>query len=33
MVNVAFELGNQVQEELEFSENIDSIQYLSLIHI
>ena len=27
MVNVAFELGNQVQEELEFSENIDSIQY------
>ena len=23
MVNVAFELGNQVQEELEFSENID----------
>ena len=21
MVNVAFELGNQVQEELEFSEN------------
>ena len=30
MVNVAFELGNQVQEELEFSENIDSIQYDSL---
>ena len=31
MVNVAFELGNQVQEELEFSENIDSIQYDSLL--
>ena len=27
MVNVAFELGNQVQEELDFSENIESIQY------
>ena len=31
MVNVAFELGNQVQEELEFSKNIDSIQYDSLL--
>ena len=31
MVNVAFELGNQVKEELEFSENIDSIQYDSLL--
>ena len=31
MVNVAFELGNQVQEELKFSENIDSIQYDSLL--
>ena len=31
MVNVAFELGNQVQEKLEFSENIDSIQYDSLL--
>ena len=31
MVNVAFELGNQAQEELEFSENIDSIQYDSLL--
>ena len=31
MVNVAFELGNQVQEELDFSENIDSIQYDSLL--
>ena len=31
MVNVAFELGNQTQEELEFSENIDSIQYDSLL--
>ena len=31
MVNVAFELGNQVQEELEFSENIESIQYDSLL--
>ena len=31
MVNVAFELGNQVQEELEYSKNIDSIQYDSLL--
>ena len=31
MVNVAFELGNQAQEELEFSENIESIQYDSLL--
>ena len=31
MVNVAFELGNQAQEELEYSENIDSIQYDSLL--
>lgn len=31
MVNVAFELGNQTQEELEYSENIDSIQYDSLL--
>ena len=31
MVNVAFELGNQVKEELEFSKNIDSIQYDSLL--
>ncbi len=31
MVNVAFELGNQVQEQLEFSKNIDSIQYDSLL--
>ena len=31
MVNVAFELGNQVQEELEYSKNIDSIQYDSLM--
>ena len=27
MVNVAFELGNQTQEELEYSKNIDLIQY------
>ena len=31
MVNVAFELGNQAQGELEFSENIDSVQYDSLL--
>ena len=31
MVNVAFELGNQVQEELEYSKNIDLIQYDSLL--
>ena len=31
MVNVAFELGNQTQEELEYSENIDLIRYDSLL--
>ena len=31
MVNVAFELGNQTKEELECSNNIDSIQYDSLL--
>ena len=31
MVNVAFELGNQVNEELEYSENLDSIKYDSLL--
>ena len=31
MVNVAFELGNQTQEELEYSKNIDSIRYDSLL--
>ena len=31
MVNVAFELGNQTQEELEYSKNIDLIQYDSLL--
>ncbi len=31
MVNVAFELGNQTKEELECSNNIDSIEYDSLL--
>jgi len=31
MVNVAFQLGNQTKEELEYSNNIDSIQYDSLL--
>jgi len=31
MVNVAFQLGNQTKEELEYSKNIDSIQYDSLL--
>ena len=31
MVNVAFELGNQVKEDLEYSPNIDSIEYDSLL--
>ena len=31
MVNVAFELGNQTLEELEYSKNIDSIKYDSLL--
>ena len=31
MVNVAFELGNQTLEELEYSENIDLIRYDSLL--
>ena len=31
MVNVAFELGNQVKEELEYSEYLDSIDYDSLL--
>ena len=31
MVNVAFELGNQTKEELEYSENIDLIRYDSLL--
>ena len=31
MVNVAFQLGNQTLEELEYSKNIDSIQYDSLL--
>ena len=31
MVNVAFELGNQVNEELEYSKNLDSIKYDSLL--
>ena len=31
MVNVAFELGNQVKEDLEYSPNIDSIGYDSLL--
>jgi len=31
MVNVAFELGNQTKEKLEYSKNIDSIQYDSLL--
>tara|TARA_B100001250_G_scaffold349126_1_gene320149 strand:+ start:1336 stop:2331 length:996 start_codon:yes stop_codon:yes gene_type:complete len=31
MVNVAFQLGNQSKEELEYSKNIDSIQYDSLL--
>ena len=31
MVNVAFELGNQTKEELEYSKNIDSIHYDSLL--
>ena len=31
MVNVAFELGNQTKEELEFSNNIDSLRYDTLL--
>ena len=31
MVNVAFELGNQTKENLEYSNNIDSIKYESLL--
>ncbi len=31
MVNVAFELGDQVNEELEYSKNLDSINYDTLI--
>ena len=31
MVNVAFELGNQTKEELQYSKNIDSIMYDSLL--
>ena len=31
MVNIAFKLGNQTQEELVYSKNIDSIQYNSLL--
>ncbi len=31
MVNVAFELGNQTKEKLEYSKNIDSIKYDSLL--
>ena len=31
MVNVAFELGNQTKEELEFSNNIDSLHYDTLL--
>ena len=31
MVNVAFELGNQVNEELEYSKNLDSINYDCLL--
>ncbi len=33
MVNVAFELGNQTKEELEFSNNIDSLRYDTLLVI
>tara|TARA_B100001996_G_scaffold30130_1_gene22946 strand:+ start:1638 stop:2633 length:996 start_codon:yes stop_codon:yes gene_type:complete len=31
MVNVAFDLGNQTKEKLEYSKNIDSIKYDSLL--
>jgi len=31
MVNIAFQLGDQTKEELEYSENIDSINYDSLL--
>ena len=29
MVNIAFELGNQTKEEIQYSKNIDSIMYLN----
>ena len=31
MVNIAFELGNQTKEEIQYSKNIDSIMYESLL--
>tara|TARA_X000000368_G_scaffold35036_1_gene25648 strand:+ start:4735 stop:5730 length:996 start_codon:yes stop_codon:yes gene_type:complete len=31
MVNIAFELGNQTKEEIQYSKNIDSIMYDSLL--